>query len=65
MSVAVVLFVVAGGLLVLGGVLREREVSASGGIGRSKLAWLVTGGTVACALGAAVLTLERLIVMAQ
>lgn len=65
MSMAIVLFVMAGGLLVIGSVLREREVSAEGGIGRGKLAWLVTACTIACALGAAVLTLERLIVMAQ
>lgn len=65
MSAAVVLFVMAGGLIGLGAVLREREVPAAGGIGRRKISWVITAGIVVCALGAAALTLERLIVMAQ
>ncbi|UYP19955.1 hypothetical protein OED52_05205 [Rhodococcus sp. Z13] len=59
MNLTIISFVVAGLLLVAGVVLRERQVPASGSIGRTRDAWLVSGALAVWVIVAAILTLVR------
>ncbi|MBF4481473.1 hypothetical protein SAMN02745947_02123 [Rhodococcus rhodochrous J3] len=59
MNLANISFVLAGILLVLGVVLREHEVPATGSIGRSRVAWLISGALAVWVVVAAVQTLLR------
>lgn len=60
MTFTVISFLVAGALLIAGVLLRERDVPASGSIGRDPTARLLTGALAVWVLVAAVLTFSRL-----
>ncbi|KJF23703.1 hypothetical protein CJ178_14175 [Rhodococcus sp. ACPA4] len=64
MSVAIFFFLAAGVLLVAGVILREREVPATGSIGRGHAAQLISLALAVCVITAATLTFVRLIAMA-
>lgn len=64
MSAAIFFFVVSGVLLIAGVVLREREVPASGSIGRGHVAQIISVALTVCVITAATLTFIRLIAMA-
>lgn len=61
MTAAIFFYLLAGCLLVAGAVLRERDVPASGSIGRGRLAHLIGVCLALSVVAAALLTYSRLI----
>ena len=52
-------------LLAVGAVLRERDVSARGAVGRRRAAHLVTAALVVTVVITAILTLERFVALSR
>ncbi|EOM75640.1 hypothetical protein DW322_18725 [Rhodococcus rhodnii] len=64
MTVAVTSLVLSGVLLLASIALREREVPATGVVGRGRSAHLLTAAVAVCVVVAAAATLDRLISLA-
>lgn len=64
MSLAVLFFALSAVLLVIGVLLREREVPGTGAIGRKPHAQVLSIALAVCVVTAAVLTFSRLIALA-